>query len=265
MKGLSDEELDKILTYEYLYEEYIVKGLPILKIAKNAGTGEDRLKLRLKKYNLTRKRNFNRPPPLTDRSYKIEERGFKVVSKYLGRHHNITVICNCGKEFTALAKHLMTGHTKSCGCREHTKRSCNFTGFGLVSGKYFRTTKFGAERRNLSFNITAEDIWNKIVEQKFKCAITGLDVFFDPSGWLGTASVDRIDNTKGYEIDNIQIVHKHINLMKKDHSMDYFLYLCSLAAKSYTGGKEFFKWETEQRIKQPRLDCLLRQGQESLH
>ena len=43
-----------------------------------------------------------------------------------------------------------------------------------------------------------------------------------------TASVDRIDSSKGYIADNIQILHKDINVMKWDFTQDYFLHLCYL-------------------------------------
>lgn len=46
--------------------------------------------------------------------------------------------------------------------------------------------------------------------------------------WIETtASLDRIDNTKGYLEDNVQFVHKDINRMKWAHSQQYFIELCS--------------------------------------
>lgn len=41
-----------------------------------------------------------------------------------------------------------------------------------------------------------------------------------------TASIDRIDSSKGYTKDNIQWVHKNVNIMKMDQTMDQFLYIC---------------------------------------
>ena len=41
-----------------------------------------------------------------------------------------------------------------------------------------------------------------------------------------TASLDRIDSSKGYTKSNIQWVHKDINKMKSDFSMLRFLELC---------------------------------------
>ena len=49
---------------------------------------------------------------------------------------------------------------------------------------------------------------------------------------LQTASLDRIDSTKGYSKDNIQWVHKDINCMKMDFSQQYFIDLCVKVAKN---------------------------------
>ena len=42
----------------------------------------------------------------------------------------------------------------------------------------------------------------------------------------GNASIDRIDSSKGYTKDNIQIVTKTINLAKRSLSDDDFIQMC---------------------------------------
>jgi hypothetical protein len=46
-----------------------------------------------------------------------------------------------------------------------------------------------------------------------------------------TASIDRIDSSKGYEEGNIQWVHKHVNFMKRTYSQDYFIDMCKKIAE----------------------------------
>ena len=41
-----------------------------------------------------------------------------------------------------------------------------------------------------------------------------------------TQSLDRIDSTKGYTIDNVQWVHKYINLMKHQLTQQQFIDFC---------------------------------------
>ena len=43
-----------------------------------------------------------------------------------------------------------------------------------------------------------------------------------------TASLDRIDNTKGYIIDNVQWVHKQVNFMKGTMKQTEFIEFCKL-------------------------------------
>lgn len=109
-----------------------------------------------------------------------------------------------------------------------TKKHHAWTGYGNISGKSFYVLKRGADSRNLEFNITIEDIWNLYVKQKGRCSLSGLEIMLT-NGYedkLKTASVDRIDSSKGYTLDNIQWVHKHINVMKVDFDQDYFIQLC---------------------------------------
>ena len=47
-----------------------------------------------------------------------------------------------------------------------------------------------------------------------------------------TASLDRIDSTKGYIDGNIQWVHKRINTMKMDMSQKDFIDFCKQVAQT---------------------------------
>ena len=139
-------------------------------------------------------------------------------------------ICSCesGIQKVINASSLIRNLTKSCGQCEKN----NFIGYKGVSGTYLKKTQRGAEQRNIKFEISAKDIWEIYLLQNKKCALTGLDIEFitnyDKSA-NSTASIDRIDSNKDYTRDNIQIVHKRINLMKSWLDIEEFLYLCKLA------------------------------------
>lgn len=96
------------------------------------------------------------------------------------------------------------------------KSGTTFMGYKGIYLSYFTEIKKKAEIRNLDFNLKIEDFWNLFVKQGGKCAITGIRLR------LGfkkkqTASLDRIDSNKGYNKDNIQWVHKIINVkIKRD-------------------------------------------------
>ena len=140
--------------------------------------------------------------------------------------------CVCGKTTKATTHVLRNGHTTSCGCKQHKKgvESKFFKGFKDITGSKWYTIKRGALIRNLSFNITKEDVWRAFEKQNKKCALSGLPLSFLD----GSASVDRINNSLGYETNNIQIVHTDINAMRSDYSVDYFIKMCKQVANNIT-------------------------------
>src|SRR5580698_1502569 len=122
---------------------------------------------------------------------------------------------------------------KSCAnkMKYHKKgnESSSWQGYEKISGVYFKTTILGAKRRNIKFNITIEDMWNQFLKQNGNCALTGVKLTFSSLSGKndGTASLDRIDSSKEYTIDNIQWVHKNINYMKMDLNETEFIRWCN--------------------------------------
>lgn len=94
-----------------------------------------------------------------------------------------------------------------------------FTGVGEVTGDYTGSIRRSASRRGLSFRLTSKDIYDKFVKQEKCCIYTGVSISFKDK----TASVDRIDSSKGYTVDNIQIVDVRVNKMKMDRSHEEFI------------------------------------------
>ena len=74
-------------------------------------------------------------------------------------------------------------------------------------------------RNNKKGNIT-KDNFNELKGSNGKCAITGLPLIIENnSGKFNQASPDRIDNTKNYDVDNVQIICLAINFAKKTYSI----------------------------------------------
>ncbi len=108
-------------------------------------------------------------------------------------------------------------------------------GFGEISGAHFYNIKKGAIKRNLDFNLTIECIWNLFLKQDKKCALSGVDIGFSKKTidkHETTASLDRIDSSKGYIIENIQWIHKEVNRMKMDMDETRFIRWCDMIAKN---------------------------------
>lgn len=140
--------------------------------------------------------------------------------------------CDCGTVCRIERTNLITNHTKSCGC---LKRRCSyanptFSGFGEIGARFWNDILKKALHRNIIFEITIEQAWHKFQQQKGKCALSGVELCFVISGDYKskTASLDRIDSKLGHTIDNIQWVHKDLNIMKGTFSSEKFFELCSL-------------------------------------
>jgi hypothetical protein len=109
--------------------------------------------------------------------------------------------------------------------REH------FTLDGMINRKLY-----GAKKRSLQtcidFNITIDDIKNLLRVQNNKCFYTGRE-FINETNNPQSFSIDRIDSSKGYTKDNINLVCWYINCMKLDLSHDEFIKTCSEIAKNH--------------------------------
>lgn len=89
--------------------------------------------------------------------------------------------------------------------------------FDLKQSKEFQILKRAeknAQNKKLKFNLTIDDI---IIPEK--CPY--LDVPFDNK--RHKLSIDRIDSSKGYEKNNIQIISLMANKMKQDSTLDELL------------------------------------------
>lgn len=92
--------------------------------------------------------------------------------------------------------------------------------------RYFHNMISNNRKRKKEFKITLQDLESLWNNSNKLCVLSNLPVSFDD----GTASVDRIDSSKGYTIDNIQIVHRVINYMKVDLPEKDFIFYCQSVA-----------------------------------
>lgn len=146
----------------------------------------------------------------------------------------VDVKCFCGNIFTSLVRNIKH-HTNSCGCLIYQYdsgcTSYQWKGCGELSAHKFHSIKAEAARRKIEFDISISDAWKQFVNQGRKCALSGIQLKFNKNHLDRsdtTASLDRIDSTRGYTEDNIQWIHKTINKMKMGLDINRFLYLCRL-------------------------------------
>lgn len=150
--------------------------------------------------------------------------------------------CDCGNEVELKTSYLRNGHTSSCGCllRRSGHMSPNFKGHGEIGKSVWANIIEGSKRRSrdIPFEITIEQAWDLFEAQNRGCAISGVPIDFGErigrrSGQTKrsrSASLDRIDSSKGYTIDNVQWIHKDLQFMKGSMSDGKFIQWCKTIA-----------------------------------
>lgn len=133
---------------------------------------------------------------------------------------------NCQRKRTVRrADHAKSHASKPCKFCSNKKNHPQGVHRGIRTS-FFHKYKLGAAARTLKWDITIDDAADLIEKQAGKCAVSGVDLVFNGDFHAISASLDRIDNTKGYEVGNVQWVHKEINMMRGSLSIERFRELC---------------------------------------
>lgn len=138
-------------------------------------------------------------------------------------------MCVCGTEVRIRPQLLHHNKTNSCGCAPRG----HWEGFQGISKTYYGRVQKNALRRNIEWSVTMEHLQAQYDRQQGCCALTGVPLTLlikTKDTGKTTASLDRIDSSKGYTVDNVQWVHKDINFMKQDLPESRFIELCRLVA-----------------------------------
>lgn len=139
--------------------------------------------------------------------------------------------CQCGTKKLIASNSLRSGDSTQC-------KSCGKSqGYEEISGSYWGEILRGAKKRQIKINITIRQAWSLFLEQDRKCALSSIELTFAKSRKFNktqTASLDRIDSSKGYTLDNVQWIYRDINKMKMDIDQDHFISLCKMISDHFT-------------------------------
>lgn len=94
-------------------------------------------------------------------------------------------------------------------------------------GEKLRVTRNRCKLVNRVFEITKEEIINLFIKQNRSCALTGRPITEHQF------SIDRIDSTKGYILDNVWLTTVEANYMKMDMPLKEFVSICKAVAATY--------------------------------
>jgi hypothetical protein len=138
------------------------------------------------------------------------------------------VMCECGNVRFLPKTQLTTGVMKTCGC----------TKLGIKQYKdiprwLIRMFKSQADAKNKKWDVSLEYLGDLYEQQKRKCMYTGWELQINGAKQSKTASLDRINSSKGYIEGNVQWVHKDVNIAKNKLSHEDFIKLCQDVSKKF--------------------------------
>jgi predicted DNA-binding protein YlxM (UPF0122 family) len=222
-----------ILTKELLEIEYIDNKLSTKKIAEKYDIKSDNSVFQaIKRYGLSRDSLKNITNKITKdwlyQKYIIEDLSAIDIAKELGMKRKSSILDKLHEFNIPIRK---TTKTKKY-IVSNNKRKMLYKDIRI---DYWNSLIFGAKRRKISFEISIEYAWSVLIKQDNKCALSGISLSFCTSRLdrtsVQTASLDRIDSSKGYVEGNIQWIHKTINKMKMDILEKDFLDFCEIITK----------------------------------
>jgi hypothetical protein len=172
----------------------------------------------------------------------IEKNNKKIIDENINKNKKkkYCSICKENKSIDDFNKNSATNnglqsHCKDCGHNLSKKRFSTLDGFML---RLYHNVVHNLKKRakNLECEITKEDLINLYNKQEGYCKLSGIKMTHLAYTTKGNnnvlnpwnVSVDRIDSTKGYTKNNIQLVSVLINRMKSDQKDEQFYDMCQL-------------------------------------
>lgn len=151
-------------------------------------------------------------------------------------------LCDCGETHESTSARLRAGVTTRCHRCSSVARGLAIrrTWIGEMPGKYWYGVLRHASVGGKDVGISAEDAYEVFLQQGKRCALTGMPLQFAAERDRDndtTASLDRIDSSRGYVHGNIQWVHKTVNIMKNALDESWFIQLCCEITDN-RGGRE---------------------------
>ncbi len=141
--------------------------------------------------------------------------------------------CDCGEEIYRVPRNVVNNKHPSCPSCLKGRGSWAWQGVGEFPQSHYRTIYHGAKAKNLEFSVSPEYLWDLFLVQNRRCVFTGWSLSFTESynnKKSRTASLDRIDSSKGYVEGNVQWVHRDVNKLKKNMGDERFVELCLAVA-----------------------------------
>jgi len=138
--------------------------------------------------------------------------------------------CDCGNLTKASTGDLTGYHKKSCGCLTATRSVQNSIKSRYKIAKQdagyrsvFSSYKQNARARKLNFNVDFDYAVNIMKSNCHYCGIEPSNTYMKSYYNVKYNGIDRVDNSRGYENDNVVSCCKMCNIAKNNNSEKDFL------------------------------------------
>ena len=135
--------------------------------------------------------------------------------------------CECGTEKSVATRSLRNGESRSCGClaRElmHKPRGPRQVPERRAINAMFHDYKYNARVRKLSWDLTQEQFEQIASMDCFYCGLPPAPRRYQGFITVPVNGIDRVDNTQGYEQDNVVATCTICNYAKCDRPYDDFI------------------------------------------
>ncbi len=144
-----------------------------------------------------------------------------------------TALCKKGRSYAAIAREY--GCSVGTVSRQMKDRVPSREGCVDLTHTFLCKMEHRARRYDRAWAVDAEYLWTLCLEQDRRCALWGLGLSRREKGrYSGTASLDRINSSRGYVRGNVQWVHATINTMKNDLPQEDFVAFCEAVATHHS-------------------------------
>ena len=132
-------------------------------------------------------------------------------------------------------------------CLREKRRATRVSSPRTYARGMWQNAKSRSAKKGIEFAITPDDVLNRLNYCGWRCEVTGMKVAM-PEISQGTSvreahaqkisspSLDRIDSSRGYTVDNIRITSCGFNLMRATMDDRDLLSMCKLVVEAHNSG-----------------------------
>lgn len=158
----------------------------------------------------------------------------------------VRVRCKCGTEKTFALSYLKYGQARSCGCYRRSKEACSIKATfddACSIRDIYKDYEKKAENREINFNLSLLEFESFLFKNCYYCDLAPSNTHTHKSKYIKREmkynGIDRLDNNRGYELDNCVTCCKICNRTKSSFKADDFkIWLNNLAVNYLKNNKQ---------------------------